>query len=185
MIDLTQIPSDGLHLNGVFAAINVNDNSQLDQVVWKFSIIPSSKVEFFIDINGTASLIDRCSRCLDKVKKDLVISSKFFISKDSNLKVGGTHNLNRQDLDVVFTAEQFINEENIVIEQFQLNIPNCILCSNTCNGLCANCGTNLNNDTCICQTNSPHTNEKPNNALFKALNGLKLNFNNSNEGNVR
>ena len=38
----------------------------------------------------------------------------------------------------------------LVREQFQLVLPMKPLCRDDCKGLCSECGTNLNRDTCTC-----------------------------------
>ncbi len=72
-----------------------------------------------------------------------------------------------RDIDITYLAEDHIELGEVVREQLQLQIPFQPLCSETCKGLCSNCGTDLNQGRCACarlQKASP----------FAALAGLKF-----------
>ena len=56
--------------------------------------------------------------------------------------------------------------EPLLREQFVLAVPYAPLCSETCKGLCPQCGIDLNSHTCACQ--------KPIDPRLAALKGLKL-----------
>ena len=54
------------------------------------------------------------------------------------------------DLTTAFYKEDSIHLGELMHEQFVLALPMKPLCRETCKGLCAHCGTNLNNETCDC-----------------------------------
>jgi uncharacterized protein len=71
-----------------------------------------------------------------------------------------------EDLDVFAYDGEKIDLEPLFREQFVLAIPYAPLCSETCKGLCPQCGIDLNSGTCTC--------EKPIDPRLAALKGLKL-----------
>jgi uncharacterized protein len=70
------------------------------------------------------------------------------------------------DLDVFPFDGERIDLEPLLREQFVLAVPFAPLCSDTCKGLCPQCGIDLNTGTCAC--------EKPVDPRLAALKGLKL-----------
>lgn len=173
MIDLDKIPSDGLRLNGHAEELFIEQGVILRDVDWHILVMPSSP-DFFIEIKGNATLFGSCARCLESVGTSILVDSQFLVSNDRELKVGGNYTLSRQDLDVIFFSGVVLNEETIIKEQFQLQIPINVLCKDTCKGLCHRCGNNWNNGDCLCGLELC---SKPSSALAMALVNLKLNLN--------
>jgi uncharacterized protein len=64
-------------------------------------------------------------------------------------KSGETELLAR-DLDFSFYQNERIELDELVLEQLELSLPIRILCQEDCKGLCAQCGTNLNVESCDC-----------------------------------
>ncbi len=56
-----------------------------------------------------------------------------------------------QDIDITYLTDDFINMADLVVEQIQLQLPFRPLCSDTCQGVCVTCGTNLNLGRCACK----------------------------------
>jgi uncharacterized protein len=55
------------------------------------------------------------------------------------------------DLTTAFYRDETIDLSELVREQFYLALPMKPLCAEACKGLCAQCGTNLNQGTCDCR----------------------------------
>lgn len=174
MIDFAKISVDGIRLNGSTEEFSIGNESSLRAVKWNFFIMPSPP-DFFISIKGDAKLVSNCSRCLEPISLAIAVDSQFMGSRDADLKIGGNYILKKQDLDVVFFPGEALDEEAIIFEQFQLQVPSHIICSDACKGLCPNCGNNLNQSCCACSSEAPEKSS----TLAKALKGLKLNLNNS------
>lgn len=59
----------------------------------------------------------------------------------------------REDLDIAYLNEEGeFDVEGLISEQIYLEIPMKPLCNPSCRGLCPGCGSNLNNESCRCQT---------------------------------
>jgi len=54
------------------------------------------------------------------------------------------------DLDITYLSGDCIDLSEVVTEQLRLQLPFQPLCSTTCKGICANCGTDLNSSSCNC-----------------------------------
>lgn len=171
MIDLAQLPLEGVRLEGSQAAMPMGDGCDLREVRWQLRVLPSDG-DFFMEVKGEAILEGTCSRCLEPLDLPLAVASQFLGSKDPDLVMRGSHTLGSQDLDVVFFPEPVLDEEALVREQFQLQVPMHPLCRESCAGLCPECGKNWNKGPCTCR---PEARKEPG-ALAKALVGLKLNL---------
>jgi uncharacterized protein len=177
MIDLAQLPAEGLRLAGSMGSVPVGDGNGLRAVNWRLMVMPSG-ADFFMEVKGDAVWEGSCSRCLEPLDLPLTVESQFLGSKDPDLVVRGAHSLGSQDLDVVFFPETLLDEAALVREQFQLQAPMHPLCREACAGLCPACGKNLNKGRCACNLEL----RKEPSALAKALVGLKLNLKDADPG---
>lgn len=107
-----------------------------------------------------------CKRCVTDVKLSLPVAFTLNLIPKSLLKGegyvdekgeddekaerGGTFALTDADQEV-FDGKQ-IELDPIVREQVLLALPMDTLCKEDCKGLCAQCGTNLNEQQCSCET---------------------------------
>jgi uncharacterized protein len=55
-----------------------------------------------------------------------------------------------KDLDITYLSSNYIDLSEILSEQLALQLPFQPLCSETCKGLCPQCGTDLNKGRCAC-----------------------------------
>jgi len=171
VIDLSRLPAEGLRLEGEASTLPLERGEALREARWTLRVLPSSP-DFYLEVKGQAAWEGVCSRCLEPFDATIRVDSRFLGSKDPDLVVRGAHTLGSQDLDVVFFPETVLDEEALVREQFQLQMPMCALCKEECLGLCPQCGKNWNKGRCNCRPES----EKAPSALAKALSGLKLNL---------
>ena len=171
MIDLGQLPPEGVWAEGSAEALDLGDGTTLRAASWQVRVMPSD-ADYFLDVKGAATWEGVCSRCLEPLDFGLELESQFLGSRDPALVVGGVHALGSQDLDVVFLPETLLDEEALAREHFQLHLPMHPLCREDCKGLCPQCGKNWNKGPCSCR---PELVKEPG-ALAKALSGLKLNL---------
>lgn len=100
------------------------------------------------DINLTVRL--SCARCTDEFDKkldtDLVFVLKFVSEQDQELLEEGDSD------DYYFLPEGTLefNFSEIIRDKIILNIEMKPLCSESCQGLCSQCGQNLNLESCNC-----------------------------------
>jgi uncharacterized protein len=106
-----------------------------------------------------------CSRCLEPFR--LPVDSAFeirYLPQSGNTGAGESE-VEEDDLSDAFYRDEQIDLRQLMEEQFYLALPMKPLHSADCKGLCANCGTNLNEGNCTCEVRW----EDPRLAGLKAL----------------
>jgi uncharacterized protein len=91
-----------------------------------------------------------CSRCLEPFT--LPVAADFdlrYVPRTENVGEG-EREVEEDDLTTAFYAEDQIDLSELIAEQLHLALPMKPLCSEQCNGLCPQCGTNLNTGSCNC-----------------------------------
>lgn len=90
----------------------------------------------------TGRMLTQCARCM----KDIEVDVDFEI--DENL-VQDNEEVSVDD-DVIVFSEPQIDIDNIVADCFLMNVEGKYLCSEDCQGLCPQCGADLNTESCDC-----------------------------------
>lgn len=87
-----------------------------------------------------------CRLCLEEVDVE--------VDEDVHLLLAETGAEEAEDPDVFLydPAERMLDLRPAVRENWLLTVPGYAQCSDDCKGLCATCGTNLNENTCNCTT---------------------------------
>ena len=95
----------------------------------------------------------KCSRCVEPYP--FANSSTFHVrfrprpqASEENEEVEIT---DEEELDVEYYSERAVPLKDLALEQVQLSIPMKPLCDEKCLGLCPNCGTNRNRESCNCE----------------------------------
>ncbi|HVE58431.1 MAG TPA: DUF177 domain-containing protein [Pyrinomonadaceae bacterium] len=104
------------------------------------------------DVEGTISApleID-CTRCLQKIDKDLEFAFEAAFVTPENFTASREAELNAKDLDVSVIEGNEIDLSELVREQILLNLPEQVFCREDCKGLCDKCGANRNLIDCNC-----------------------------------
>lgn len=104
----------------------------------------------------------RCSRCLKSYSFPLEKLFDFVLTPEPLAKSG---ELSRDEIGLSFYAAEEINLSPFIKEQVLLALPIRPLCEDTCRGLCAGCGVNLNEESCLCASSKGD----PRMAFFRTL----------------
>lgn len=97
-----------------------------------------------------AQLSLTCSRCLEPFAMpvdapiDLRYEPRRTELAERETEVGA------EDFSTAYYDDHQIDLEQLLLEQFHLAVPMKPLCGEACRGLCAQCGVNLNRETCEC-----------------------------------
>ena len=93
-----------------------------------------------------------CTRCLNdfsfEVKSQLKV---YFIPRTDNNKLAQEIELSELDVEQEFYDEGRIDLTSPARDLILLSLPQVILCRQNCEGLCPECGTNLNVNKCDCK----------------------------------
>ena len=98
-----------------------------------------SLIMLSIDLEGEYTCA--CARCAKELKKTLSVSEKY----------GVTRNLSDDDEEYIEAPGGILDVKDAARTLFYLNLPQRVLCKDTCQGLCPVCGTDLNGNTCSCK----------------------------------
>ncbi len=154
LIVLTHLPADGLKFEHHYEA---ND---LDMSQHAFSLLQPPLVtgrvthiaqEMRLQGRLQATLSAECDRCLEAVT--LPIANEFdlyYLPVNAHADKSGETELLERDLDFSFYQNERIELDELVLEQLELSLPIRILCREDCQGLCLQCGANLNVEPCDC-----------------------------------
>lgn len=94
-----------------------------------------------------------CSRCVEPFP--FASSSEFHLRFRPRAEVSAENaeiEITPDELDIEFYTERSVSLRDLAAEQIQLAIPMKPLCTESCLGLCPQCGTNRNGEGCSCQT---------------------------------
>jgi len=105
-----------------------------------------------------------CSRCLE-VYSFAVEKGFDLVLLPNPTETDKKRELNHEELGVSFYQGAEINLAPLIQEQVLLTLPIRPLCNEQCRGLCAGCGVNLNEVSCLCE--SPKADEGL--AIFRSL----------------
>jgi len=92
-----------------------------------------------------------CSRCLEPFPFE--IEAKFscsYIPKPVEESLDSEVELKAADIEIEFYEENKIDLAQLIYDQMMLSLPVLRLCSETCKGICPQCGINLNKAKCDC-----------------------------------
>lgn len=98
----------------------------------------------FLDGVVQGVLILNCSRCLEEVNYPINVEIHEKLSRNSG----------NEDEDIIFIHNDIIDLATVLENDILFSIPLKVLCKTDCKGLCQQCGTNKNFDTCSCEDSS-------------------------------
>ena len=155
LIVLTHLPADGLKFEHQYAA------EELDVTQHDFTFqqpphvqgrVTNVGTEMRVKGSLTATLDADCARCLEAVSLPVATDfDLFYLPAETQADKTGEAELLDRDLDVSFYEDDRIDMDQLVLEQLELGLPARLLCKEDCQGLCQQCGTNLNVEKCQCQ----------------------------------
>ncbi|MEW6731742.1 MAG: DUF177 domain-containing protein [Acidobacteriota bacterium] len=105
-----------------------------------------------IDARGTVlvKVSVLCDRCLTPVVVEIDSSFNLIYLPLNNLSHTDEMVLERRELDFCFYSNDRLDLDELVREQIQLSLPMTNLCRADCQGLCNQCGQDLNVSRCQC-----------------------------------
>ena len=94
-----------------------------------------------------------CARCLENVNVKGDISFTLEVKQKSpNNVVSEEIDITEEEIDQILLDEDFLETKDLVKEQLILLLPEKVLCSENCKGICPSCGENRNLIQCNCET---------------------------------
>ena len=87
--------------------------------------------ETFIKLDVKATAICSCARCLTQFSREFDFSQDFVITPDI---------LTQPDPEIPVSSDNTLDVKQLVYQELSLEIPNALVCSEDCQGLCQYCG---------------------------------------------
>jgi uncharacterized protein len=105
---------------------------------------------FTVSGRATTTLELDCSRCVEPFSVPVEAAFDLRYVPHTENTGEGEREIAEDDLTTAYYREGLLDVVELLREQFQLALPMKPLCSDACQGLCPQCGTNLNRTTCEC-----------------------------------
>lgn len=99
----------------------------------------------YVELTCQVILEKSCDRCGDKTRKDLTVNIN---------RVAVNHLEGEEDDEILLVPDEKLDLYEFCFSEILLSLPMKHLCSDTCKGICLNCGKNLNVGPCGCTTKS-------------------------------
>jgi len=154
VFDVDEIPEEGMSFDvsekPEHFAISSEDG-ELNQDVKVTGTLKKTGKEVFFTGRILANISVNCSRCLEPVSNQINVDVfADYVPRESFPEIVSDTELSKSDIDVEFYTENKIDLHQPIYDQIALSIPLVSLCSETCKGLCSQCGENLNPGPCRC-----------------------------------
>lgn len=172
VVGLREIPSEGLgrvfDLSGDFARATLADTEAKPEGARLSADVQLMKADDEVLVRGRieGELTMVCSRCVGPAQ--VTLSAPFdvlFLPRDADVPDDAAEDSEAPDV-IPYENEQ-IELGEMLREELLLALPYAPLCSESCKGLCANCGKDLNQGPCGCS-------EVTADDRFAALRNLKV-----------
>ena len=140
-----EIDKIDLNFSQKIDTINYCDNSyKLTSPINVNGKVSNTNKGLYLDIDVDFTILDNCARCLDEVEMPIEYSIEGFLVKE------GFDEDEFEEDDAFIYDGQELNLVDIIEQTLDFNIPARILCNEECQGLCHECGANLNKQECSC-----------------------------------
>jgi uncharacterized protein len=160
-LDLRRITAPEVAVDRLFAAADVRQGHEdlrpLGEVAFSGRVQKQGGDRYRLTGRVLATLELDCGRCLEAfrlpldVEVDLTYVPQPAASAAASEADADEVELGAEDLTTAYYQDEILDLAHMLREQFYLALPMRPLCREACRGLCPQCGTNLNVDTCACR----------------------------------
>jgi uncharacterized protein len=112
--------------------------------------VHKDKAAFRLEGTVRTELELACGRCLEPFRLPVDASFDLRYLPAAQMTADAEHEVQDEDLDTSYYRDDQIDLDELLREQFYLQLPMKPLCRAECQGLCPQCGTNLNTGACTC-----------------------------------
>lgn len=150
IIDLSSVLKDYGGVMKLCEKADIKDISfQGEKFVFPEGLLIKGKItnntkSLYLSAEVTGKAVTACARCLKPVEVDISFDiSEILVREEEKESVS--------DEDVIFYSGYSVDMDEIIIDNFIVNVPGKYLCKEDCKGLCPNCGKDLNLGECTCE----------------------------------
>jgi uncharacterized protein len=149
-IIISDIPEKGLELE-LLETIESDATLKILSPVHGFIKIDRKDSEVLVRGFADVVIEQQCSRCLKVFNVDLRVNIDTVYRPSQEINVEEHYELKSDEMETGFYKNDVIELDDLLKEQFMLNLPMKPLCFEQCKGLCPKCGTDLNISECSCE----------------------------------
>jgi uncharacterized protein len=167
-LNLARIRTADEHFERVYQPDALGRENDVYSIVAPVSLsfdIHKDKDKFHLVGRVNTTLEMPCGRCLEPFMFPVDVPFDLRYQPHSENTGEGEREIEADDMDTAFYDNDEIDLGQLMQEQFYLALPMKPLCSEDCQGLCSNCGTNRNKAACDCDVHW----EDPRLAALKTL----------------
>src|ERR1700758_1093721 len=95
-----------------------------------------------------------CARCLEPVNEDVARDFDLYYRPLSSMTKEEEERLKLDDTEIAFFEDEGMFLADVLAERVLLALPMKAICRSDCRGLCPQCGVNLNNEECRCESHA-------------------------------
>ncbi len=150
-LELRKISFDKIYEPGqiVFTGEDLEQGSPL-HVVGSARLLPDSGGQLQVQGSYTVEMVAQCDRCLAQLRRPLAAQFDLYYRPVSDMPEEDEVKIDAGEAEIGF-YEDGLELEDILREQVLLALPMQRVCSETCKGICPDCGKNRNETACDCK----------------------------------
>ncbi len=131
------------------------DIVEISTVSWKGKVYYAYPF-FVVEFDYSYSQVIRCARCLEDISTKEKGFARYLISWEVPYTEEENVRLKEKDLGVIVVTDRFFDLTSLLSDEIEMRVPVKVLCSESCKGICAKCGVNLNFESCDCEEEIDH-----------------------------
>jgi len=128
-----------------YITFNKQKISLVDGISVDISIAESNEQNVNVSGNIKADLQLNCDRC------NVPLNYSLYVEFSKLINLGETDGTEDEFEGIV--SGNMLDVNSLALNEIYLNFPMKVLCMETCEGICHNCGINLNKKSCTCEKN--------------------------------
>lgn len=156
LLDLITLADDLTPLRVVLSpealAVPADDFAVVEALQLTGALLRAPRGEFRLTGRVAGDVLVPCSRCAEPYLVALDVAVDVVFRPVAELEAAEEHEIAEEDLATEFYRGDALDLAAFVREQGYLALPMKPLCRPDCRGLCPQCGTNLNESACTCDT---------------------------------
>lgn len=123
---------------------------ELSEVRWRGRIWEESP-GFRLEASYSYEQTVACDRCLSPTTLPVEGDVRLLLIANTPQPTDEEVELTEEDLEILYLDGEEVDPNFILVEVLQLNVPMRVICKESCQGLCPECGVNRNLESCGCE----------------------------------
>jgi uncharacterized protein len=152
-IVIEELRDEPLHVRHTYAPADLpfrDEGAVLSTPVLIEFVLTHKKQDLHLDGSVQTGIGCKCSRCLKEFEVPLHTRFDVFYLPQPKWLKDQEIELKYEEMDIGYYDGARLDVDQLTVEQIELALPMKFICSESCKGLCYNCGADLNQGVCLC-----------------------------------